>query len=78
MTVVKKIFFDNGSVTIYDLDMGWNLKNMLNILKKHSQPFPKIILSYLTLELMIIIQQLHEWNIIHTAIKPENIILNIR
>ncbi|OTF74249.1 hypothetical protein BLA29_014641, partial [Euroglyphus maynei] len=70
LSLDRIIFYEDGYLTFYN-DLDWNF-SIKKLMKKN---FPDVIIALVALELILIIQKLHECDIIHTNISINNVIL---
>lgn len=73
----ETLFYKNGFISIEKINFPTlgNLEQAVDYFKKNDQSFPKILLNYVILELILWIQELHEQKIIHGDINLKNILL---
>lgn len=71
---MRTIFYQDGFQLFYDLNQYFSLENVLKRLKcKESRPI--YVMALIVLEMILIIEKLHQFKIIHTNISTSNIIL---
>ncbi|XP_063299736.1 mitotic checkpoint serine/threonine-protein kinase BUB1 [Pelobates fuscus] len=71
--------FQNGSVLVGDLYTCGSLLNAINLYKKLSEKvMPVPLVMYLAINILYMVEQLHEIGIIHGDIKPDNFVLGER
>ena len=73
----ETLFYKNGFISIEKINFPTleNLEQAVDYFKKNDQSFPKILLNYVILELILWIQELHEQKIIHGDINLKHILL---
>lgn len=69
------ILCKNVSFLVLNYEDGGTLQDALNIYKKNGKSMPEELVIYYTLEIMHIVQLLHQHKIIHGDIKPDNFLL---
>ncbi|XP_022241979.1 mitotic checkpoint serine/threonine-protein kinase BUB1-like isoform X2 [Limulus polyphemus] len=72
MTINTAMFFTNGSIFVNDFCKYGTLLDLTNFYKKQGQTVPESLVMYLTLEMLLIMDQVHRSNIVHGDVKPDN------
>lgn len=75
MSVNPAVIYNNGSILVDELSTNGTLIDIINSLKAQNKPFPKSIAAYFSLELLLIMQQIHKCHIIHADVKPDNVLV---
>ncbi|KAE8601316.1 hypothetical protein XENTR_v10013631 [Xenopus tropicalis] len=71
--------FDNGSVLVGDLYNYGSLLNAINLYKKLSEKvMPAPLVMYFAINILYMVEQLHDIGIIHGDIKPDNFAIGER
>ncbi|XP_051510645.1 mitotic checkpoint serine/threonine-protein kinase BUB1-like isoform X2 [Myxocyprinus asiaticus] len=78
-TIHSAHLFINGSVLIGELHNCGTLLNVINLYKNRSEKaMPQALVIYFTVCILHMVEQLHQANIIHADIKPDNFLLGER
>ncbi|KPM00427.1 mitotic checkpoint serine/threonine-protein kinase BUB1 beta-like protein [Sarcoptes scabiei] len=72
LTTNDIVFFQNGSLAFYDFDLRFSIEK---IIKSRNKKFPIVISILILIEMILIIEQLHQTGIIHANISISNIYL---
>ncbi|XP_076314814.1 uncharacterized protein LOC143227200 isoform X2 [Tachypleus tridentatus] len=72
MAINTAMFFTNGSIFVNDFCKYGTLLDLTNFYKKQGQTVPESVVMYLTLEMLLILDQVHRCNILHGDVKPDN------
>ena len=69
------VLYQDASVLVDEYCPNGTLMKIVNVYKKAKKSFPKSMTAYFALELMLVIRQIHECDIIHADVKPDNVLI---
>lgn len=76
MNVTSAVKYSDGIVLVNEYCSLGTLLDLVNFYKKQNSAIPELLVLYITYELLHIVSKLHEVNIIHGDIKPDNFLLS--
>ena len=69
------VAYKDGVILVDELCQNGSMINVINVLKKRNQQFPKSVGAYFALELLLIMREIHSHEIIHGDMKPDNVLV---
>ncbi|CAG2109824.1 unnamed protein product [Medioppia subpectinata] len=75
MSSNPSVMFKDGCVLVDEFAPNGTLIDVVNACKQQDKQFPKSLIAYFALELILIVQQIHKNLIIHADIKPDNLLV---
>lgn len=75
MTGNPTIFFNNGSILLDEFLRYVTLQRLFDACTSANKKFPRPVAAYLSLELLMVVRQMHVLDVVHMNIKPSNILI---
>jgi checkpoint serine/threonine-protein kinase len=75
MCVKPAVLFKDATVLVDELCSNGSVIRIVNVLKAKNKTFPKALLGYLVLELLLVVKEMHAHHIIHADLKPDNVLV---
>lgn len=75
MCVNPAVLFKDATVLVDELCTNGSIIRVMNMLKLRNKVFPKTLLAYFALELLLVVKEMHVHQIVHADLKPDNILV---
>lgn len=75
MCVNPAVLFKDATVLVDELCPNGSIIRVMNALKFKNKQFPKALLGYFVLELLLVVKEIHAHHIIHADLKPDNVLV---
>lgn len=69
------IMYNDGSILVDEFFRFITLEHFFDACAEMNKPFPKAVAAYITLELILLVRQIHTCDIVHMNINPKNILI---